>query len=101
MLDVVAGLQHGGDSLSIVGKRTMLFSLPLPPEAPISPSFSHPGGVKNKWIYRQHTSITVAGNEKKDRDGIGVFRHTHTHVYTHEDRSFLSAPKRTIRLLSA
>lgn len=54
----------------------MLFSSYLP-----FLSFSHPAGVKNKWIYRQRTSITVAENEKKDRDGIGVFRHIYVHMY--------------------
>lgn len=65
-----------GDSLSIVGIRSMLFSSYLP-----FLSFSHPAGVKNKWIYRQRTSITVAENEKKDRDGIGVFRHMYVHMH--------------------
>lgn len=54
----------------------MLFSSYLP-----FLSFSHPAGVKNKWIYRQRTSITVAENEKKDRDGIGVFRHMYVHMH--------------------
>lgn len=69
----------------------MLFSSYLP-----FLSFSHPAGVKNKWIYRQRTSITVAENEKKDRDGIGVFRHMYVHTYRYTRyRSF--RPKKNDR----
>lgn len=83
----------GGVQRRFVGKRRCFF----PSSQRLPPSFSHPGGVKNKWIYRQRASITVAG-ETRRRIVMGLaFFDTHIHTYT-RNRSFLPAPKRTIRL---